>query len=193
MRNLRVNKLLFMITGLCALVASAAGVYAPGMYDSVVAHRIMPGAYAQDIFALASALILIVNALWMKSDDYRKVVVSCGVLGFFFYAFGIYAIEQVYTPLYPLYLTILALSFYSLIYALASLKRDAIEQIKLPRSLLIGAAGYGFFIAVLFNVIWFGQLVPLPGGKRPDRIHIIPFFPKKNPPTTHPPPTEWLR
>lgn len=161
MKNLALNKTLFLTTGLLSLVAAVTGVLDPGMYDPVVSARIMPGVFTQDLLVIVAALVMILLAILMQQDDYRKAIVIFGILGFLFYAYGIYAIEQVYTALYPLYLAILALSFYVLTYSLASLKGPAIEEFELAPIIRYGAAGYGVFIAVMFNSIWISQLIPL--------------------------------
>ena len=160
-KNLAINKTLFIITGLLSLVAAVMGVLDPGMYDPVISARIMPGVFTQDLLVIVAALVMILLAVWMRQDDYRKAIVIFGVLGFLFYAYGIYAIEQVYTALYPLYLTILALSFYVLAYSMSSLNSAAIEALELTPALCYGAAGYGIFIALMFNFLWISQLVPL--------------------------------
>ena len=160
-RNLSLNKTLFIVTGILSLVAAGMGVLTPEMYDPVVSARIIPGVFTQDLLVIAAALVMIFLAALMQQEDYRKAIVIFGVLGFLFYAYGIYAIEQVYTPLYPLYLAILALSFYVLAYGLASLQGSEIEDLAQPASVRYGAAGYGVFVAVMFNFIWIGQLIPL--------------------------------
>lgn len=48
-----------------------------------------------------------------------------------------------------------------LVYDLASLNFPSIEALKLPRAIRYGAAGYGVFIAVMFNIIWLSRLIPL--------------------------------
>jgi len=159
--NLAFNKTLFLLTGVLSLIAAVVGVLNPGMYDPVVSPRIMPGVFTQDLLVVVAALVMILLAAQMRRGDYRKAIVIFGILGFLFYAYGIYAIEQVYTALYPLYLAILASSFYVLAYGLASLKPAAIEELALPPVLCYGAAGYGVFIAVMFNFIWISQLIPL--------------------------------
>lgn len=166
--NLAINRVLYVLTGVLSLVAAVVGVLDTGMYDPVVSARIVPGVFTQDLLVVVASLVMILLAAWMRSDDYRKAIVIFGILGFLFYAYGIYAMEQLYTVLYPLYLAILALSFYALAYGLASLKRSAIEGLWLPPVLRYAAAGYGVFIAVMFNFIWIGQLIPL--LQRGDRI-----------------------
>jgi multisubunit Na+/H+ antiporter MnhF subunit len=152
-KNLTFNRILFLITGLLSLIASVWGVLDPGMYEPVVGARQLPGVFTQDLVVILAGLMMIVLSLLVKEDSYRSVIVIYGILGFLFYAYGIYAIEQVYTMLYPLYLGILGLSFYVLIYSLASLNFGTIEALKLPTAIRYGASGYGVFIAIMFNII----------------------------------------
>ena len=161
MNNLGLNKLIFITTAVGSLVAGAAGVLSPDIYRAVVSDRLLPGAYAQDLFVVGAALVMIALTLRLKSGDHRKAAVLFGLLGFFFYAFAIYAIEQVYTLFYPLYLAVLAVSFYGLVHGLASMRLAGLEALTIHSAVRIGAAGYGLFIAVLFNCIWLSQLIPL--------------------------------
>ena len=129
------------------------GVLKPEMYNPVVSARLIPGVFTQDVLVILAAFILIILAMPLQQDDYRKLIIIYGILGFFFYAYGIYSIEQVYTSLYPLYLTILACSFYVLIYSMSSLDKLVIEELKLTPVIRYVAAGYGIFIALMFNFI----------------------------------------
>jgi hypothetical protein len=160
-KNVTLNKALYIITGLLALVAAAWGVLDPSMYVPVVSAAIIPGVFTQDLLVIAAAVVMIVLAWRMDRDGYRAAIVIWGLLGFLIYAYGIYAMEQVYTPLYPLYLAILSLSVYVLAYGLASLRPAAMEALDLPPVIRYGAAAFAVLIAVMFNVIWFGQLLPL--------------------------------
>lgn len=160
-KNLLLNRVLFIITGTLSLIAGSTGVLYPEMYNPVVPDRIMPGVFTQDLFVTTSSILMIVLAAVTGTSDIRKFIINCGVLGFLFYAYGIYAIEQIYTPLYPLYLAILSMSFFTLATALSSLNSSAIERLNLPSWVRYSSAGYGLFIAVMFNFIWFSQLIPL--------------------------------
>lgn len=160
-KNLKFSKIIFLITGILALIAAVMGVTDPEMYDPVVSIRIIPGVFTQDIFVILAATVMIILSMMLKQDDYRKLIVIFGILSFFFYAYGIYAIEQVYTMLYPLYLSIFALSFYVLVYSMCSLKNSEVEKFEIPPVVRYGSAGYGIFIALMFNFIWISQLIPL--------------------------------
>ena len=160
-KNISNNRFLFILTGVFSLIASVAGLFYSQMYDHVVPAWIMPGVYAQDLVAILASVILLVVAVRLRPTEYRRGIVILGILGFLFYAYGIYAIEQIYTSLYPLYLAILGLSFFGLIYSLASLDGSALSTLQIPKFLRYGAAVYGILIAVIFNIIWFSQLIPL--------------------------------
>lgn len=161
LENLGRNKLVFLVTASCSLVAGIAGVLQPGMYGPVVSDTIVPGVFAQDLVVIAASLLMMVLSVGLTAHAYRALIVVIGLMGFFFYAYGIYAIEQIYTPFYLLYLAVVALSFYGLAYALTSLQAAAWEELSVSPALRIGAAGYGILVAVVFNVLWISQLVPL--------------------------------
>lgn len=160
-KQLLINKILFIATGILSLVASIIGVLNPAIYDPVVSDWIKPGMFTQDLIVIMAAIVMIVLSISMQPRDYRKTIVILGILGFLFYAYGIYAIEQIYTKLYPLYLAILTLGFYVSAYTLANVEHPRIEQLELSPILRYGAAAYGILIAVMFNIIWIGQLFPL--------------------------------
>ena len=161
LKNLLLSKVLFIVTGTLSVIAGGLGVLNPEIYDPVAPDRIIPGIFTQDLFVAASSIFMIVLAAMTGTNDIRKFIINCGVLGFLFYAYGIYTIEQIYTPLYPIYLAILSLSFFTLATSISSLNCSAVERLHLPSWVRYSSAGYGVFIAVMFNFIWFSQLIPL--------------------------------
>jgi hypothetical protein len=160
-QNLNIIKFLQVLTGAFGLIAAAAGAANLEMYTPVVSARIIPGVLTQDIIVIIASALLIVLALSMKARDYRKLIISMGALGFLFYAYGIYAFEQVYTGFYLIYLAILGLSFYGLITALGSLEKPEVERLSVPAWLGYGSAGLGILIALMFNFLWISELLPL--------------------------------
>jgi hypothetical protein len=58
-------------------------------------------------------------------------------------------------------MVIVALSFWSLIYGLANIKQDVLGQIKASKMVRYISAGCLLFTALLFYVLWTGQLLPL--------------------------------
>jgi len=160
-KNLSLNKILFIFTGIITLIAAVMGILKPEMYNPVVSARMIPAIFTQDLVSVLAALVLIVLAILLHQNDFRKLIIVHGILGFFFYAYGIYSIEQVYTSLYPLYLTILACSFYVLIFSISNVDKSTVKKLDISPIIRYIAAGYGIFVAVMFNFIWLSQLIPL--------------------------------
>lgn len=154
------NRGVWLVTAIGALIAAASGLANPAMYDPVVSQEIIPGVFTQDLVVALAALLMLVLTIIFRGGVVKPII-QFGLLGFFFYAYGIYAIEQVYTTLYPLYLALLALSFYGLALGLASLRMSVWSRLSLPNWLRYISAGYAILIAIMFNVIWLGQLQPL--------------------------------
>jgi hypothetical protein len=167
----RLNRNLWLVLAILTLGAAGVGAVAPGIYEGLLSPVTEPGVFTQDIVALLAALLLAVLAVVTKEHHLRRRSVAHGVLGFLFYAYGIYAIERVYSALYPLYLAILAGSLYVLIQGVAIALPERAGALKLPKPVRIAAAVYAIVIAIMFNVIWLSQLVPLIQSR--DRIDYL--------------------
>ncbi|MBD3240331.1 MAG: hypothetical protein GF331_07075 [Chitinivibrionales bacterium] len=155
------TRVLWLILAALALIAASVGVAKPAIYDGVLSEGMMPGVFTQDILAIVSAVALAALALFSKERQLRHRASVHGLLAFFLYAYGIYAIERVYNWFYPLYLAIFAMSLFVLIYSVATVPRAQREVLSVRPSVCVAGAVYGILIAVMFNVIWLVQLVPL--------------------------------
>jgi hypothetical protein len=155
------NRLLWFVVAILSLTVAVFGVVNPSVYDGVIGESIKPGVFSQDILAVVLSVVLLLLAFTSRESQLRKRVIAHGILGFFFYSYGIYAIERVYNWLYPIYLGIFGLSLFVLIYGVSTVPKNATANLVVPSSVRILGAGYGILIAVIFNVIWFSQLVPL--------------------------------
>lgn len=159
--QIRLMKTIWLINAAAAFTAALIGILNPSIYDGLVAERIMPGVFTQDLLVIAGSIILFIIAIAVKQYHHRLLISAIGIEGFFFYAYGIYAIEQVYTPLYPLYLLLLGISLFGIIYTLSKVDYEKTAAIELPVVLRYITAGYAIFVAIMFTVIWTGQLIPL--------------------------------
>jgi hypothetical protein len=160
-QNLRLNRLLWILVSLGALVASIIGVANPAIYDGVTSAKVLPGVFTQDILVLVTAPIALVLTVLAKERDFRKHVIVLGIVAFFIYAYGIYSIEQLYNYLYPLYLAILGAAVYTLIYGFSSLGAYAGQPVDVPAVTRYICAAVAIIIAVMFNVIWMARMIPL--------------------------------
>lgn len=173
LRNLRLHRVLWAVTGLLALVAAVTGVAVPGIYAGVVAEDLRPGAFSQDIISALASAVLIALALAGGNEPAKGQIAALGLLGYFFYAYGIYAIERAYNGFYLVYLAIFGLSFWALIAAGASLERNLFEP-DLPRNLRIVSASGALLQPLIFYPLWIAMLVPLMiSGDQIDSLYSI--------------------
>ena len=160
-RNVRTNKVLWILTAVLSLAAALIGVISPGIYDKVISNNIMPGVFGQDLMTIAASVIILMLAIGIKQENTKRQIVILGILGYIFYAYGIYAIERAYNVFYYLYLAIFALSFWSIIYGVASIAREVYQKVQLGWKMRGISAGFSLLIALVFNVLWIIQLLPL--------------------------------
>ena len=173
-RNISVNRKIWISVGVLSLISSVIGVLEPSIYDKVVSSDIMPGVFGQDLMTVPVSILVIGLALRIKERNYIKQILVLGLVGFFFYAYGIYVIEQIYTPLYYIYLAIFGLSSYSIVYSLVSFRGNIVEKIKIPKAIRGSSAAYSLLIAGIFTALWIGSLYPqISSGERLDYLYSI--------------------
>lgn len=161
MNNLNRHKVLWLLTSLLALVASSAGVLYPAIYRNVISAEVLPGTISQDAMTIALSSIALILVIQLKASAAIQQIVVLGILGFYFYAYGIYVIERVYNPLYLVYMTIFGMSFYSLIYAIASLPKEIVANVALPDKMRKLSVGFSLLMPVVFYPLWISMLIPL--------------------------------
>ncbi len=158
---MRFLSIFWFILGVLVLGVSLYSVLEREIYGGVVADAISGAVFTQDLLAVLGAIVLMLLAIFGRKDDFRILFPALGILGFFMYAYGIYSFERVYNMLYPLYLMILSGSTFGLIYTVAKIPKKSTERITPPKVLSISAAFFGIITAIIFNFVWFYQLIPL--------------------------------
>ena len=160
-QNLGTNKILWLLTALLSLAAALMGVFNPDIYSKVVRSDIMLGVFGQDLMTIVASVIILLLAIRIKKEDSKKQIVILGILGYLFYAYGIYVIERVYNMLYYLYLAIFGLSFWSVAYGVAKIRAEVLQKVQLPGLMRNVSAGFSLLVALVFNILWIIQLLPL--------------------------------
>jgi hypothetical protein len=160
-RNLGTNKILWLLTALLSLTSALVGILSPGIYDKVVRTDILPGVFGQDLMTIGVSVIILLLAIRINEKDTKKQIVILGLLGYLFYAYGIYVIERVYNFLYYLYLAIFGLSFWSMVYGVVKIHKDILQKVYVPGLIQNVSAGFSLLVAVVFNILWIIQLLPL--------------------------------
>jgi hypothetical protein len=173
-RNIKTNKIMWIITAVVALITSAISVFNTGVYNKIISNNMMPGVFGQDLITVAASIVLLVLAATAKKESAKKVLIIFGILGYFFYAYGIYIMERVYTLLYYPYLVIFGLSFWSLVYGIGKIDKDAVKAVQMQGILLNISAYFCLFIAAVFTILWIVQLLPLiTSAQRNDWLYSI--------------------
>lgn len=160
LRDFRTHRILWLLSGLLALGAALVGVIYAGLYDRVVSAEIMPGVLSQDVMTVIASALVLWWAARIKEQDTKLQIVILGILGYLFYAYGIYVIEQVYTVLYLVYMAIFGLAFYSVAYGVASVRREALT-VELPRGIRLASIAFSLFVPLMFYPLWISQILPL--------------------------------
>lgn len=169
----KANRILWGITGLLTLFVSVVGIWEPDIYAGIVAPAIIPGAYSQDLISAAAAIVLLCLSLARRSNQPKPQIIALGLLGYLFYAYGIYVIERAYNGLYLVYMAIFTLSFWALVYAGATFRKETGAAV-LPRTLRLVSAAGALLQPLIFYPLWIAMLVPLMSiGEQIDSLYSI--------------------
>ncbi len=126
----------------------------------MVTDDILPGGFSQDIFPIVFSLALLFLAWRTEESDYLNQVIVLGILGFLFYAYGIYVIEQIYTVLYLLSLAIFGLSEYAILCFLINIRRSLLSKVTLSNRVRPASLVMLIVTPLVFYPLWTGQLIP---------------------------------
>lgn len=159
--NLKLAKIFWSITTLLTVFAALAGILFRGIYTNVFPEDFLPGAFLQDVLTILVCLFLFWLIAVTKQNDVKKEVIIIGLLGSFFYLYGIFTIERVYNWFYLLYAAVFAMSFWSVIYSLAGFRSAAFSNLHLHGGMLKTTAISSIVIAILFTFLWTAALIPL--------------------------------
>jgi hypothetical protein len=171
--HINFHRILWAITGVLTLVTAAIGLGNPRIYDRIVSEELIPGAYSQDLLSAGAALALLYLALTARPNRQKHQIVALGLLGYLFYAYGIYVIERAYNRLYLVYMAIFTLAFWGLIYAGAHLRRD-LPKPALSKTLRLVSASGAILQPLIFYPLWIGMLLPLmQTGEQIDSLYSI--------------------
>ena len=140
LNHLNLHRTLWGLSGALTVVAAGTALWNPGIYDRIVSQELIPGAFSQDLLSLVAALGLLYLASSTRPERVKHQILALGLLGYLFYAYGIYVIERAYNGLYLVYLAIFTTVFWALVSAGAHLRLDQPTP-ALPRTLLFLVLG----------------------------------------------------
>lgn len=162
LNNLKANKILWVLVAVLSIIASLAGISSKAsIYNEVVGANLISGAFGQDLMSLAAGIILFLLALFSKQGSTKKHIVALGLLGYFFYAYGIYVIERAYNAYYLLYMAIFALSFWAMVYGSFNISKELLQKAGLSNRVRVFSLIVAIFQPVVFYPLWISALLPL--------------------------------
>lgn len=169
--NLKLARIFWTITTALTFLAALGGVLFKGIYVNLFPTDFLPGAFPQDVLTLFVCVFLFVLIATTREQDVKKQVIILGLLGSFFYLYGIFTMERVYNSFYLLYMAVFASSFWSIAYSLAGFKPEAFANVRLGNGVRRTTAIFSILIAVIFTFLWTMALLPL--MKNHDRIDFM--------------------
>jgi hypothetical protein len=160
------------LTGLViilAAVASAAGIFVPGIYRETA--WVVPQNRGQDLLTLAALVVLAGALVQARRGSARAVLIWIGVLGYVWYTYVGAAFVYRFNELFLVYVALFSLSTFTLIAVLVPLDAGAIRatfDAAAPRR----AVGiYLVVLALILAAMWLSQVVAfLIDGTLPDLI-----------------------
>ncbi|MCK5146542.1 hypothetical protein KAR48_07290 [bacterium] len=155
------------------LISSLAGLLNVNMYKTFMSDNMIPQAVAQDIVSLVVALALIFVLKAMRQGAPRCAWIWSGLVAYLFYAYALYAFDRIYTPFYPLYLSIFSLSLFGLGLLFTSLQPEALTlstYSRQPRTLF---AAYFLLNSILVLVNWIPAVINSISTKTPPEVNTI--------------------
>jgi hypothetical protein len=168
------NKMLWLIAASLSLIAALIGVFDPAIYSKVVSREIIPVTFSQDLITSIASLTLLFLSILTKEEDAKKQMVILGILGYLFYAYGIFVIERVYTVLYLVYMAIFGLAFWSLVYGVANIRHEILYKTTLSKPIRYASVAGLLLQPLIFYPLWISALIPLmQTGRRIEFLYSI--------------------
>jgi hypothetical protein len=159
-KNLKRNKILWVLIALMALIASLIGVTHQGIYQKFRITAALPAILSQDIIAVLASIAMLYLIIRIKEGDFVKQLILLGIIGYLFYIYGLYTVGKIYNILYFLYMAIFSLSFFSLIYGIANIRNEAYDKTKIPDIVRKVSAAFSFLIPIILYPMWIIQMWP---------------------------------
>jgi hypothetical protein len=151
---------LSLAAALTAAVGSVVGLLAAERIYGQETATLADTATAQDAVNLAVVVpLIVVLGVRASQGSVRAYVCWLGCLAFTVYNYAIYAFSIHFGPLFLPWVAVLGLCFYALVGSLATVDATAVKNTFSGRALPLTAWALIAF-AVLFMLLWLGQIVP---------------------------------
>lgn len=158
-----------LLTIALTVVATVIGLAVPGFYRD--ADVLLPQLYGQDVLTLTVAVpVLAITLYYASRGSLRGYVVWLGTTGYLLYTYASYAFLTAFNELYLVYVSLFALTLFTLIGGIARLDPTALRRAIGNHSGRPYVVFQGL-VAVLLALMWLSDIGPaILAGTRPASI-----------------------
>lgn len=151
----------WIMAGVASALALIGNVVALADWRAVYGNEtsaLVDAALAQDVVTAAVVVPLVaVTAVLVSRGSLRAHLVGLGALAFLVYNYAIYCFSITFGPLFLVWTAVLGLSIYALVTGIRAAAQTDLTSVVRPSRV---AAGVLMGVAVLFAVLWLGEILP---------------------------------
>lgn len=144
----RLAHILSVLIATLVVIAAGGGLLMPGLYERVAPDFLAPRAHGHDLVSLLMTPILMLSLVLATRGSLRALFIWLGLLGFFFYNYAVYAFDDLYTPFFLIYITLVGLPVFCLLAVLCNLDVVRLRS-SLRRKMPVKAASIYFTVSAL--------------------------------------------
>ncbi|HUX13536.1 MAG TPA: hypothetical protein VMW87_10940 [Spirochaetia bacterium] len=172
------------IVAILVVIAAVWGVINSGMYKPFAGEQFVPVALGQDIVSILAAFVLLGFMNGVRHGSRPAGPAWIAVLGYVLFAYGQYAIDGVYDPLFPLYIVIAGVTVFTIIGLYVLLDKDGFRAIELYGALPVAIAVLLILVPACLVPLWaYGVIGGITASVRPvghatfvlDLIFVLPL------------------
>lgn len=162
----RQTAIITLVLSILAILVALEGLINKNIYEDAISTGVFletfrAGTLAQDLISVVSGVLLsILSILMIRKPNHKTFIVILGLIGYFLYGYGLFAVSGLYTSRYVLYMIIFILSMYSLILGLNSYNSSIVKKYVLSKGLRMTIGIFLFIIVMMFVPLWLSTLIP---------------------------------
>ena len=146
------------MSAVLAGVASVATLLNTDIYDGVIPAELLLGSVGFDAMSLVISVVLVACLAGIKAGHDRWWLVWTGLQGYLLYAYALYAFGLAYTPLYLMYIAIVALSAFGLALFWRSVNPRLLQHVQMANASRRTMGTALLVLSSMFTVVWIVML-----------------------------------
>ena len=159
---------LVVLVGIMLFFIPTASLLLQNAYTGYVPPRLIPAATGQDIITLFISPILLLLIKYRKKDHSPAIII--GILIYSIYVYSLYAFAALYNYYFLFYITIIGLSFYSIIVIYWSIDKEYVLKKSENKMINVLTGSYLISVGIIIALLWIYFIlravishIPVPG------------------------------